>query len=49
MGFARNIWVRDRDAQLWERAEAYAEARRLTMSALLMTALEQYLEAQGEE
>ena len=28
---------------LWERAERYAKARRLPMSALIMTALEQFL------
>ena len=44
MGLAKNIWVRDRDVRLWERAERYAEARRLTMSALIMNALQAYLD-----
>jgi hypothetical protein len=40
---AKTIYVRADDAALWERAEAYAAARRLSMSALIMTALEQFL------
>lgn len=44
MGEARSIYVRDADRSLWERAEAYARARRLTMSALIMNALQAYLE-----
>jgi post-segregation antitoxin (ccd killing protein) len=40
---SRNIYVRDADLALWERAERYARERRLTMSALIMTALEAYL------
>lgn len=37
------VYVRDEDLDLWQRAEAYAKARRLPMSALVMTALEAYL------
>jgi hypothetical protein len=44
MGTTKAIYVRDDDADLWERAERYAKARRLPMSALIMNALEQYLE-----
>lgn len=39
MGMAKAVYVRDDDVELWERAEAYAKARRLTMSALVLTAL----------
>jgi hypothetical protein len=44
VGTTKAIYVRDRDAELWERAEAYAAARRLPMSSLVMNALEAYLE-----
>jgi len=37
------------DAELWARAEQYARARRLTMSALVMTVLEAYLDDQGDD
>lgn len=40
----KSIYVREEDAELWARAEAYARARRLPMSALIMSALEAYLE-----
>lgn len=43
MGMHKSLYVREDDAELWERAEAYAKARRLPMSALVMTALERYL------
>jgi hypothetical protein len=43
MGMAKAVYVRDEDVELWERAERYAKARRLTMSALVLTALEAYL------
>lgn len=43
MGTTKAIYVRDDDADLWERAERYAKARRLPMSALVMNALERYL------
>lgn len=42
-GRARTIYVREEDVALWERAEQYARAHRLTMSALILTALERYL------
>lgn len=44
MGIQKGIYVKDDDIDLWERAEAYARARRITMSALIMNALERYLE-----
>lgn len=40
---AKAVYVRDSETELWERAEEYARARRLTMSALILTALEAYL------
>ncbi len=43
---AKTIYVRQDDAALWERAERYASARRLSMSALIMTTLERYLNAE---
>jgi hypothetical protein len=47
MGKQVSVYVRDDDADVWARAELYAKARRLTMSALVMTALERYLKEQG--
>ena len=43
MGVAKAVYVRDADRDLWQRAEDYARARRLTMSALVMTAIERYM------
>jgi hypothetical protein len=43
MGTTKAVYVRDDDAELWARAETYAKARRLPMSALIMNALEAYL------
>jgi hypothetical protein len=40
----KTIYVRVEDQDLWQRAEAYAKARRLPMSGLIMTALEKYLQ-----
>ena len=40
----KTIYVREDDVSLWERAVAFARARRMTVSALIMTALEEYLE-----
>ena len=49
MGKQVSVYIRDEDAELWARAEAYAKARRLPMSALVMTALERFLaDADGE-
>jgi len=45
----RNIYVRDADLDLWHRAESYASARRLTMSALIMNALQSYLDDGAED
>jgi len=39
-----SVYVRGEDRKLWERAEQYARKRRLSMSALVMTALEEHLE-----
>ncbi|WP_281353554.1 hypothetical protein [Phytoactinopolyspora mesophila] len=41
--------MKDRDVELWRRAELYAESRRLTMSALVLTALERFLESAERE
>jgi hypothetical protein len=49
VGGKRTVYVRDEDAELWARAEAYARARRLPMSALIMTALEAYLSGDGTD
>jgi hypothetical protein len=43
MGLHKAVYVRDQDVVLWERAERYARERRLAMSALVLTALEEYL------
>jgi hypothetical protein len=48
MGYAKAVYIRDEEVELWERAEKYAKARRLTMSALILTALEQYLNDEQE-
>lgn len=37
------IYVSQRDAELWQRAEAYAHAHRMPLSQLVMAALERYL------
>jgi hypothetical protein len=43
VGGAKTIYVREADADVWQKAEQYARARRLSMSALVLTALEAYL------
>jgi hypothetical protein len=49
MGKQVSVYVRDEDLDVWERAERYARARRLPMSALVMTALERYLATEDEK
>jgi hypothetical protein len=49
MGVQKGIYVRDADDDVWKRAEAYAKARRLTMSALVMNALDAYLREHGDD
>lgn len=44
MGAAKAIYVRDDDLELWARLEDYAKARRMTVSAVVLTAVEQYLQ-----
>ena|SRR6266540_1080772 len=39
----KTIYVKDADAALWARAEAFAKARRLPMSSLILLAVEEYL------
>jgi hypothetical protein len=43
VGAAKTIYVRQADVAIWARAEEFARMRRLSMSALVMTALEQFL------
>lgn len=40
----KTIYVRQDDEGLWDRAVAFARSRRLTMSALVLLAIEEYLE-----
>jgi len=42
----KSIYVRAADLVLWRRAEAYARERRMTVSGLVMAALERYLDAE---
>jgi hypothetical protein len=49
MGMHKAVYVRDEDVALWERAEAYAKARRMPVSGLIMTALEKYLADEDAE
>lgn len=42
MGQAKNIWISDRDKDLWAWVERYAHERRMSVSAVIMTALEQF-------
>jgi hypothetical protein len=43
----RTIYVRPADQALFEAAEAYAERNRSSLSALIATALEEYLDRAG--
>lgn len=43
VGYAKAVYVREQDTALWERAEAYAAKRRMTVSAVVLSALEAYL------
>lgn len=49
VGEAKTIYVKADDLPLWRRAVAFAKARRLTMSALIMTALERYLAEENDD
>lgn len=40
----KQIYVRVDDLALWDRAVAFARTRRLTMSALIMNALQAYID-----
>jgi hypothetical protein len=40
------VYVREDGEALWQRAEQLARTRRLSMSALILTALEAYLKDQ---
>jgi hypothetical protein len=43
----KTIYIRDDDAALWGRAEAFARSRRLSISALVLLAIEHYLNTQA--
>lgn len=43
MGKQVSVYVRDDDLALWERAEEHARKRRMPVSGLILTALEEYL------
>jgi hypothetical protein len=49
MGMHKAVYVRDADAALWARAEAYARARRMPVSGLVMAAIEAFLDAHGDD
>jgi hypothetical protein len=44
MGRQVSVYVRDEEIPLWERAEGHARKHRMAMSALVMAALERYLD-----
>jgi len=46
VGRHKSIYVRAADLELWQRAESYANERRMTTSGLVMLALERYLDAE---
>jgi hypothetical protein len=41
---AKSIFVRESDMELWDRAVRFARQRRMSMSGLIMLALESYLD-----
>jgi hypothetical protein len=47
-GIQRSVYIRAEDVPVWQRAQDYARQRRLTMSALIITALERYLQDQQQ-
>jgi len=49
MGKQISVYVRDDDLALWERAEAYARRKRMPMSGLIMSALEEFLARHDEQ
>jgi hypothetical protein len=50
VGEQRAVWLQTvKDRELWTRAQQVAKERRQSMSALVLTALETYLEASGAE
>jgi hypothetical protein len=44
MGTQHSVYINDRELDLWRRAQDHARRHRLAMNALIMTALEAYLE-----
>ena len=48
-GEQKTIYVRASDVPIWRRAEAFARRRRLTVSALVINALEAYLAEHDDE
>jgi len=49
MGMHKAVYVRDEDVALWQQAEAYAKARRMPVSGLIMAALERYLADEDDD
>jgi hypothetical protein len=45
----KHVWVREEDLDLWNRADAWAKARRVPMSGLIILALQAWLEAHGDD
>jgi hypothetical protein len=43
------VYVRAEELELWRRAQAYARERRMSVSGLVMLALERYLDAEDSE
>ena len=43
------VYVRAEELELWRRAEVYARERRMTVSGLVMAALERYLSTEDPE
>ena len=48
MGRSVNLYVRDADLELWERVEDHARRRRMPVSGLVLSALEEYLARHGQ-
>lgn len=44
---SKTLYVRDADLDLWSRAEEFARRRRLSMSALVLLAIEKLLDEEG--
>lgn len=49
MGKQVSVYIRAEDLQLWERAERHARERRMPVSGLVLTAIQEYLDRHGEK